>query len=343
MFGNEDIDLRKVPAAPVVPAAPGVVIPPPLVSRESPPRGVWPKRGHAVQRGRAGWSGRGGRVGRGGPREDEDREQDGSGSPRNMDFILEQAKENHRNGVINDGEYSTIIRQVFQMSETKMIREVQRRESFPGPHGPHPHPNIEHDFRFQGREMPPGGPAPYGLEPFGPEPFGPEQDRGWNDPRRGVSGYPSGPYPPGPPGPGRMQRFDMIQPPRGGNLGPPGMGGPPVSPAFEVKHCLFDFNLLHANLFFKLKVRPDEDRKNIPIDNVPREIRFYGDKAIILMASDDPRLLGFQTCVRRIIFDNILPVDCTVGNDYMDFHFDGQLHKIKIGAPTRELYIDGNW
>jgi hypothetical protein len=121
------------------------------------------------------------------------------------------------------------------------------------------------------------------------------------------------------------------------------MGGPPVSPAFEVKHCLFDFNLLHANLFFKLKVRPDEDRKNIPIDNVPREIRFYGDKAIILMASDDPRLLGFQTCVRRIIFDNILPVDCTVGNDYMDFHFDGQLHKIKIGAPTRELYIDGNW
>lgn len=241
MFGNEDIDLRKVPAAPVVPAAPGVVIPPPLVSRESPPRGVWPKRGHAVQRGRAGWSGRGGRVGRGGPREDEDREQDGSGSPRNMDFILEQAKENHRNGVINDGEYSTIIRQVFQMSETKMIREVQRRESFPGPHGPHPHPNIEHDFRFQGREMPHGGPAPYGLEPFGPEPFGPEQDRGWNDPRRGVSGYPSGPYPPGPPGPGRMQRFDMIQPPRGGNLGQPGMGGPPVSPAFEVKHCLFDF------------------------------------------------------------------------------------------------------
>jgi hypothetical protein len=81
--------------------------------------------------------------------------------------------------------------------------------------------------------MPPGGPVPYGIEPFGPE-----QDRGWNDPRRGVGGYPGGPYPPGPPGPGRMQRFDMIQPPRG-NLGPPGMGGPPVSPAFEVKHCLW--------------------------------------------------------------------------------------------------------
>jgi hypothetical protein len=35
-----------------------------------------------------------------------------------------------------------------------------------------------------------------------------------------------------------MQRFDMIQPPRG-NLGPPGMGGPPVSSAFEVKHLVF--------------------------------------------------------------------------------------------------------
>ncbi|KAK4008024.1 hypothetical protein OUZ56_013182 [Daphnia magna] len=322
LFGNEDIDLRKVPAVPVIPAVPGVVIPPPLASRDSPPRGPWPpsKRGHAAPRGRAAWPTRGGRGGRSGPREEEDREPDGSGSPRNMDFILEQAKENHRNGVINDGEYGTIIRQVFQMSETKMIREVQRRESFSVPPGPHgPHPSMEHDFRFPGRDLPPGPPyglEPYGPEPFGPEPFGPEQDRGWNDPRRGGGFPPGGPFPPGP---GRMQRFDMIQPGRG-HHGPGGMG--PINSAFEV--------------------RPDEDMKTIPIDNIPREIRFYGDKAIILMAADDPRLLGFQTCVRRVLLDN-MPVDCTVGNDYVDFHFDGQLHKIKIGAPTRELYIDGTW
>ncbi|KAI9553963.1 hypothetical protein GHT06_019234 [Daphnia sinensis] len=317
LFGNEDIDLRKVPAVPVIPAVPGVVIPPPLATRESPPRGSWPpsKRGHAAPRGRPAWPSRGGRSGRGGPREEDDREPDGSGSPRNMDFILEQAKENHRNGVINDGEYGTIIRQVFQMSETKMIREVQRRESFSGPPGPHgPHPSMEHDFRFPGRDIPPG--PPYGLEPYGPEPFGPEQDRGWNDPRRGGGFPPGGPFPPGP---GRMQRFDMVQPGRG-HHGPGGMG--PINSAFEV--------------------RPDEDMKTIPIDNIPREIRFYGDKAIILMAADDPRLLGFQTCVRRVLLDN-MPVDCTAGNDYVDFHFDGQLHKIKIGAPTRELYIDGTW
>lgn len=241
--------MRKAPTVPVVPAAPGVVIPPALASRESPPRGGWPhpKRGHIAPRGRGGWGGRG-RGGIRGPLREGEEEQDGSGSPRNMDFILEQAKENHRNGVINDGEYSTIIRQVFQMSETKMIREVQRRESFPGPAGPPgppgppippgppgPHPHPEHDFRYAGRDMPPG---PYGPEmgrdmppgPYGPGP-GPEPDRGWNDPRRG-GGYPY------PPMPGRMQRFDMMQPPRHlGPPGPPGMIGP-MNSAFEV--CLVE-------------------------------------------------------------------------------------------------------
>lgn len=82
--------------------------------------------------------------------------------------------------------------------------------------------------------------------------------------------------------------------------------------------------------------------KTIPIDNFPREVRFYDDKAIILMEADKPCHLGFQPCVRRVVLDN-MPIDLTVGNDYLDFHFDGQVHQIKIGAPTRELYIDGNW
>lgn len=208
-----------------------------------------------------------------------------------MDFIVEQAKENHRNGVITDGEYSTIIRQVFQMSETKMIREAQRRESFPGPPGP-PHPDV--DFRYHG---PP--------EMF-PEPC-------WNDPRRGPAGF--GPYP----RPDRMQRFDVMP---GGRPAPGPPGKAPFNAAFEV--------------------RPDDDMKTIPIDNVPREIRFYGDRAVILMADDDPRSLGFAAGVRRVFLDNVT-VDLNIGNDYVDFLFDGQIHKIKIGAPTRELYIDGNW
>ena len=93
--------------------------------------------------------------------------------PLGWTFILEQAKENHRNRVINDGEYSTIIRQVFQVSQSKMIRES-------GPTFPH-----HREFRY-----PPGsGSGPY------PEPMpGPMQERHmWNDsmgrdPRLG--GYP---------------------------------------------------------------------------------------------------------------------------------------------------------
>ena len=248
LFGMEDIDLRKVPAT-AVPPAPGVVIPRPLASnRESPPpRGGWPaqsKRG--VSRGRwgpaapRGGRGAGGRVGPI-PRDEEDREreQDGGGSPRNMDFILEQAKENHRNGVITDAEYSTVIRQVFQMSETKMIREVQRRESFPGPPAGHypPHPQ-QHPHPPD--QMIPGGPDFRGFP--GPGPFDRQQQpERWDDPRRGGGGnFP--PYPHGPPGPGRMQpRFDMPnQPPRGHLQGPMN--------AFEVSFSLHFQNVIYCNL-----------------------------------------------------------------------------------------------
>lgn len=83
--------------------------------------------------------------------------------------------------------------------------------------------------------------------------------------------------------------------------------------------------------------------KTIPIDNVPREIRFYGDNAVILMAADDPRLLGFQPAMRRVLLDG-MPLECTVNNEhYSEFLFDGQVHRIKLGAPTRELYIDDKW
>jgi len=244
----EDIDLRT-PGTAAVPSAPGAAsIPPAVGARDSPPLGSWAgqpsKRGGP--RGERGWppirGGRGGGRGvpPGGPREEEERDLEGagSGSPRNMDFILEQAKENHRNGVITDSEYSTVIRQVFHMSETKMIREAQRRESFPGPGGPPLHPPLPgpgpgpgpNDFRFGGRD---GGPPS--------RRFGPEDDRGWNDPRhRGDRGFPDRGFHPGPPGPGgRMPRYDMLQPPRGPMDGRP-MGGP-RSPnmAFEVNKTLF--------------------------------------------------------------------------------------------------------
>lgn len=177
------------------------------------------------------------------------------------------------------------------MSESKMIREVQRRENGPS--------TRDQDLRFP--------PASF------PEPV---QDRPvWNepamrDPRRG--GYPYG-----------RSRFDIPPrgvPPVGAVL--PARPVPPVNTAFEV--------------------RPDEVVKTINIDNVAREIRFYGDTAVILMAAEDPRELGFQPGVRRVFLENVT-IECAIGHDYMDFNFDGLMHRIKLGAPTRELYIDGQW
>lgn len=145
--------------------------------------------------------------------------EDGGGSPRNMDFILEQAKENHRNGVINDGEYSTIIRQVFQMSESKMIREVQRRDS--GPTFPR-----DRDFRYPPGSGPGSGPYPEPMPGPGPMP----ERHMWNDsmgrdPRLG--GYP--------PFENRHSRYDHSAP-RGPLMpaGPPRPMASGLSTAFEV-------------------------------------------------------------------------------------------------------------
>ena len=101
-------------------------------------------------------------------------------------------------------------------------------------------------------------------------------------------------------------------------------------------------NINQLKQTFYLKVRPNNDMRTIPIDNIPREIRFYDDKAVILMAADDPRLLGFEPGIRSVFIDN-MTIDCPVDGDYVDFLLDGQIHKVKIGAPTRELYIDGKW
>lgn len=160
--------------------------------------------------------------------------EDGGGSPRNMDFILEQAKENHRNGIINDSEYSTIIRQVFQMSESKMIREVQRRDS--GPTFPR-----DRDFRYPSGSGPGPGPGPGpvpGPGPY-PEPMpGPMQERhAWNDsmgrdPRLG--GYP--------PFENRLPRYEHPAP-RGPLMpaGPPRPMATGLNTAFEVLIVLFVF------------------------------------------------------------------------------------------------------
>jgi pre-mRNA cleavage complex 2 protein Pcf11 len=86
----------------------------------------------------------------------------------------------------------------------------------------------------------------------------------------------------------------------------------------------------------------------IDIDHQPRDIRFYGEKATVVMGPGDVRELLFRIDgpdkFRRVIIDDMiflkLPVNSPV---HTTFKLSGQEHTIKLGAPTRELWIDGKW
>ncbi|XP_016845567.1 uncharacterized protein LOC100121761 isoform X2 [Nasonia vitripennis] len=83
--------------------------------------------------------------------------------------------------------------------------------------------------------------------------------------------------------------------------------------------------------------------RSINIDDTPREIRYYGHAGVIFMNWDDPRDIGFQNGARRISIDGKDTVVCSFNDDYREFTYEGEVHKIKLGAPTRELYIDDKW
>lgn len=88
----------------------------------------------------------------------------------------------------------------------------------------------------------------------------------------------------------------------------------------------------------------DQDpMKTIEIDGVPREIRFYGETAIIMLDWDDPREIKFLPGSRRITFDNKDSVVLSFNEEYKQVEIDDQVFDIRFGAPTRELFINGRW
>lgn len=70
--------------------------------------------------------------------------------------------------------------------------------------------------------------------------------------------------------------------------------------------------------------------RTINIDNVPREIRFYGDTAVVMLAWDDPREIGFQSGTRRVIFDDREAVLCSFGDTYRECIIGGSTHRLVI-------------
>ncbi|KAG0706572.1 Pre-mRNA cleavage complex 2 protein Pcf11 [Chionoecetes opilio] len=86
----------------------------------------------------------------------------------------------------------------------------------------------------------------------------------------------------------------------------------------------------------------EAETRTIEIDGVPREIRTYGETAVILLDWNDPRILTFGEVHCNIVFDDgkfVLPMH--IGEDYKEFTIDGETHRIKLGVPTQELMLDG--
>lgn len=85
-----------------------------------------------------------------------------------------------------------------------------------------------------------------------------------------------------------------------------------------------------------------ETIQTVLIHGKQREIRYYGEQAVVLMADDDPRLLSFAPGQRKVYINNF-SIDCQAGADYITFTSNGRQHKVKLGSPTREVYINGRW
>lgn len=61
------------------------------------------------------------------------------------------------------------------------------------------------------------------------------------------------------------------------------------------------------------------------------------------MNSSDPREISFQNGSRKIFFGDQDVAILSFNEPYKDVTINGQLHKVKLGGPSRELHIDDKW
>lgn len=85
-----------------------------------------------------------------------------------------------------------------------------------------------------------------------------------------------------------------------------------------------------------------DEIKTITIDGYPKDIRFYDETGIVFINWDDPREISFMDdgIKRCVIFND--KDSCVLGlnEPYREVMIEGVNHKVKLGAPSREIYID---
>ncbi|XP_058118043.1 uncharacterized protein LOC131260360 [Anopheles coustani] len=83
--------------------------------------------------------------------------------------------------------------------------------------------------------------------------------------------------------------------------------------------------------------------QTINIDGIQREIRFYEDTAVIFMNWDEPKEIGFQKGSRMVVVDGRETFELGFNEPYKSVSIDNKVYQMRLGAPTRELYIDDRW
>ncbi|XP_065337867.1 pre-mRNA cleavage complex 2 protein Pcf11-like isoform X1 [Cloeon dipterum] len=298
---------------------------------------------------------------------------DAQDNSEKINLMIAQADEQLNNGTLNMTEYKALLRQVVQLNEASKLREAQRRdeqENWQGGGSPW----QDEDSRDSGKASPEDQNAREGTDrrPRRRDDDGrshdvderfPSQRRDYQPHRRfnrgggrwnnnnnnnmnnwGDSMW-GGPRPPfqrgGPPRPySRPPDFGHPPPPRfwgqqqfGGGRGGEqfqGTSRPPPNRADLPPPDPRELALAKANY-----------PRDLVIDGLSRMVRYYGDETFILLSYDDPREVSFFPEERTIEFENGYKVTMMIGSPPKDVMIGGSMHRIKLGAPTRELNIDG--
>ena len=157
-------------------------------------------------------------------------------------------------------------------------------------------------------------------------------------------------------GPGSRMMNDFLENRNIVPVNPPTQNSLPSStPKYEQDENVDDFNgtsMKNASFNRELPIPGQKllDKisldvmRSISINGTLWEIRYYEQTAVTFLNWDDPKEIGFQEDgVRRVLIDGKETITCAFNESFKEFLYMGEVHTVKLGGPTRELYIDDRW
>ncbi|KFB43760.1 AGAP001271-PA-like protein [Anopheles sinensis] len=118
---------------------------------------------------------------------------------------------------------------------------------------------------------------------------------------------------------------------------------PPLGMVPHVGASLQPNNGGQPSVLLSANAKMNDSVQTINIDGIQREIRFYEDTAVIFMNWDEPKEIGFQKGSRMVVVDGRETFELGFNEPYKSVSIDNKVYQMRLGAPTRELYIDDRW